>query len=119
MSLRQRRLLRAALILLGVLLGVSLLFLLFRGGLRGPREVIVHVNKRGIPMLWGIPVGTSHVRDLTFRALKWSKVQIGVAVAPSIDPGSPAGTNLLNTLDAVNKAGLLPPPPAAPSSPYE
>lgn len=84
-----------------------------------PRAVLVSINRNGIPSVWGVPLKNMAVRDLAFRGLKWSKVTIGVSVPPSIDPATAAGTNMLETLDGINKAGLLSLAPAPMVSPYE
>jgi hypothetical protein len=70
--------------------------------------VYIRLDTNGKPTVLGIPLGNGSVRNITLRTLIRLKVPVRVFV-PSGSCGAPGwDTNLVQTMSAVVKAGLIP-----------
>jgi len=77
----------------------------------------LHIDKNGLPALFGINLGTGWFRSFVFRTLRIAGMHLKVVSSTSLTYGM--DTNLIQTLTAVSAAGLSPPAPPPGPSPFE
>jgi hypothetical protein len=79
----------------------------------------IRLNTNGVATVLGIPLGSGSVRDLTLRTLSKAHVPVRVLVHSGYSAAPGWDTNVIQTLSAINKAGLIPTNKPSGPSPYE
>jgi hypothetical protein len=92
-----------------------------RGSVFRSASVDIYINTNGLPTILGISLGRGAVRDITLRILRWAKVPVRVLVPSGNKPAwhASSDTNYPQTMDAIDKAGLIPTNRPSGPSPYE
>jgi len=110
-----------------LLIAAGALLFLIVGAMPGSasRPVDIYINTNGLATIRGISLGKGAVRTIALRTLRWAKMPVRVLTPsqyapPGYKPGGPIDeTNLIQTLDAIIKSGLIATNKPSGPSPYE
>jgi hypothetical protein len=81
-----------------------------------PRPITLRVDTNGVTRLGAVPLLTTNIRDGTFSAMGALGLKASLTVPP-LTNGDPRGSNVLETLQSMSKAGLF--STNQPRNPYE
>jgi len=84
-----------------------------------PVRVVVSMDSKGNARLYGISLSNTNIRNAVFRVMGSAGLKVSARMPASVKPMSQQGSNIFETLIAIERAGLFATNTAPAPNPYE